>query len=848
MIAMITIGIILLASLMLQLKQPRSKEKQLAALLPISKIEGDCIISKAGDITFCFELTLPEIFSLATEEYEALHHVWGRAIRVLPTGTVIHKQDWYLQDEYKADFEGNDEKTFLGRSAERFFHGRPILTHKSYLFITRKATGRKPSNSAISNLLRPAMFPAEVVKGQALFEFQDRVGQFERLLSEGGFIQPRRMNAAELSGDSQKAGLLERYCFLLSETDAPVMEDITFKPEWKIGDKYCQMYTLADVEDLPGMCGPRITYDKYSTDRTKFAIGFAAPCGLLLPCNHIYNQVLVLEDPQKTMKKLETKRRRLQSLSAYSRENAISRDATNDFLNEAISQSRLPVRAHYNLIAWTADRHQLKELRNQASSSLAQLDANPREEIKGAPQLYWSSLPGNSADIPDNELFDTFLEQASCFFTQETCYRDSPSPVGIRLVDRQTGAPVHFDLSDWGVKTGLLSNRNKFIVGASGSGKSLLCNALIKSYLEQGSHAVIIDVGNSYQGLCQLMGGYYFSYTEENPIKFNPFFISDGDVLDTERRESIKTLLIALWKRENESYKQSEYVALSNALVGYFEKLAAEPSLFPCFNTFYEYLQGEFMDTLRRQNVKEKEFDVDNFLYVMQPYYKGGEFDFLLNAEENLDLLKTPLIIFELDNIKEHPVLLSVTTLIVMQLFISKMRKLKGVRKIIVIEEAWKAIATSGMANFIKYLYKTVRKYFGEAWCVSQEIGDLINSPIIRDAIINNADCKILLDMKKFVNKFDAIQAAMGMSDKGKMMVLSLNRANDSKRKYREFYVDFSGQYMKVFGYEPSPYEYYCFTTEEREKLLVQQYTAAHNGDMRLGIKALVADLEAQKN
>jgi conjugation system TraG family ATPase len=412
-------------------------------------------------------------------------------------------------------------------------------------------------------------------------------------------------------------------------------------------------------------------------------------------------------------------------------------------------------------------------------------------------------------------------------------------------VDRLSGHPVHVDLSDEPMAKGLVSNRNKAVFGGSGSGKSMFMNHLHRSYYEQGAHIVIVDVGGSYKGLCDLLGGYYFTYDEKKPIAFNPFYLADGEVRDTEKKESIKTLLLALWKKDDEQFRRSEYVALSNALTGYFDHLGEHPDIFPCFNTFYEFLQGSFVAILEADKVKEKDFDVDNFLYVLRPYYKGGEFDYLLNATANLDVLQQRFIVFELDNIKDHPILFPVVTLIIMELFISKMRKLKGVRKVITIEEAWKAIAKAGMAEFLKYLYKTVRKFFGEAIVVSQEVDDIVSSPIIKDAILNNADCKILLDVRKFQNKFDALQATLGMSDKGKTMVLSLNKANDPKRKYRELFVDLGGMSMKVYGFEPSPEEYYAYSTEEKEKVKVMEY-AARYGSIRKGIQMLIQDLQHQ--
>ncbi len=846
MIFVLIISVILLAAVFLHFREQRSRTKYLDQQLPIAKVEQDIIISKQGDITVVFELQLPEVFTLSSEELEALHHVWVRALKILPPGTIVHKQDWYQQAKYEPYVNETEEQTFLNTASDRFFDGRKTLDHSCYLMITRRAPGRKLSNSAFNNLLRPHLSPVNVEKGDKYHEFLDKLGQFERLLCDGSFIQPRRLTTDEIVGTANRTGLLERYSFLLQEGDIPQIRELSFKPEFKIGENYCQLYSIADVEDLPNLVGSRITYDRFSTDKTKFAVSFAASVGQLLPCNHIYNQFIQIEDVQKTMKKMEAKRRRLQSLSAYSRENAIARDATNDFLNETISFSRLPVKAHFNLMAWTTDPGQLKELRNSVSSGIAQMDANPREEIKGASALYWASMPGNAADLPYNECFDTFAEQATCFFTQETSYRDSVSSFGLRLVDRQMGRPLWVDISDMPMRKGLISNRNKVVAGGSGAGKSLFMNHLLRSYVEQGAHAVIIDIGHSYQGLCNLLGGYYFTYTEDNPIRFNPFFISDGDVLDTEKRESIKTLLLALWKRDDELYKRSEYVALSNAIHLYFEKLEKDASIFPCFDSFYEFLDNEYRSVLSKEKVKEKEFDIDNFLYVLRPYYKDNEFGYLLNAKENLDMLQQRLIVFEIDAIKDNQILFPVTTLVVMSLFISKMRKLKGVRKVIVIEEAWKAIAKAGMADFIKYLYKTVRKFFGEAIVVTQEIDDVISSPIIKEAILNNADCKILLDMRKFANKFDQIQNVLGMPDKGKMMVLSLNKSNDPNRRYRELYIELGGQHMRVYGYEPSPEEYYAYTTEEKEKVLVQEYAARFNGDVRKGIKALLIDLKSK--
>ena len=821
--------------------------REAASLLPIYKVERDCILSMQGDMTVAYRLELPEIFSLSDQDYQAYHQAWVKAIRPLPAGSVFHKQDWFTRDSYKASFSGpesGEPLSFLSLSSERFFNEREFLAHQCYVFLTRKPESRKASTSAYSNLLRRSVVPPESIDERWCMDFLDAAGQFARILSDSGFISLSRLLDDELAGTATRAGILERYCFLLGEDSQPVIRDIRLKPEISIGDKQLKLFSLSAADDLPNLCGSRINYDKYSSDRTKFSVGFASPLGQLLDCDHLYNQYVFIGDPDQRIKQLEAKKLRLQSLSGYSRENAVSRDAVNDYLNEAIASGRLPVKAHFNVMAWSEDPKQALDLKNKVFSAMAQLDARPKQESAGQAQIWFAGLPGNAADFPMNDTFDTFLEQATCFFNLETGYRSSVSPFGIRLGDRLTGKPVHVDISDEPMRRGWITNRSKFICSPSGAGKSFLTNHIMRAYYEQGAHVVIVDIGHSYKGQCRLNGGYYFTYSEQEPIRFNPFFLGPGEVMDTEKRESIKTLLLALWKKDDEPYRRSEYVAISGALIGYYGHLERHPEVFACFNTFYEYLMEEYQQVLENGKVKEKDFDISNFLYVLNPYYRGGEFDYLLNATENLDLLHERFVVFELDNLKDHPILFPVATLVIMEMILGKMRKLKGIRKVVLIEEAWKAIAKEGMAEYVQYLFKTMRKFFGEPIVVTQEIEDVISSPVVKNAIINNSDCKILLDQSKYQNKFEQLQQLLGLTEKDKALILSANKANDPKRKYKEATIVLGSGHTKVYRVEVSLEEYYTYTTEEKEKVLVEEYSQRY-GSMRKGIAALAADIRA---
>ena len=828
------------------------KTSTLESKFPLLKVENHCIVSKFADITAAYRVTLPELFTLTAEEYEALHGAWLKALKVLPDYTVVHKQDFFIEERYETLNDGS-ERSFLARSYERHFNERPYLRHTCYLFVTKTTPERMRQTSASSVLCRGFIVPREMRGTDAVTRFLEAAEQMERILNDSGLVRVERLTEAEIVGTADDAGLLARY-FALSDERLPVVnEDIRLDPgTMRIGDKYLSMHTLSDLDVLPQSVATDFRYERLSTDRSDCRLSFAAPVGLLLSCNHVYNQVIFLDDHDETLKRLEASARNMNSLAAYSRSNAINREWVEMYLNEAHSQGLRSVRCHCNVMAWAESEAELKRIRNDVGSQLALMGCTPHHDTVDMPVLFWAAIPGNEADFPAEESFYTFLDQALCLFNGETNYRSSLSPFGIKMSDRLSGIPIHLDISDLPMKRGVITNRNKFILGPSGSGKSYLTNHLVRQYWEQGAHILLVDTGNSYQGLCSLIhaktkgrDGVYFTYTEEAPIAFNPFYVEDG-VYDVEKRESLKTLLLTLWKRESEEPTRSEEVALSNAVNLYLSKLRADRSIVPSFDTFYEFVETDYRRLLEQKRVREKDFDLENFLNVLEPYYKGGEYDYLLNSDKQLDLLDKRFIVFELDNISSNRTLLPVVTLIIMETFISKMRRLKGVRKMILIEECWKALTSANMSAYIRYLFKTVRKYFGEAVVVTQEVDDIISSPIVKESIINNADCKILLDQRKYLSKFDGIQRLLGLTDKERAQILSINLSNDPKRRYKEVWIGLGGVQSAVYATETSVEEYLTYTTEESEKMQVMELAGKLGGDIEAAIQQLARERETK--
>ena len=771
---------------------------------------------------------------------------------MLPNYSILHKQDIFITEKYEPDIR-RDELSFLSRSFERHFNERPYLHHACYLFLTKTTKERSRQQSNWNTLCRGFLVPKEIRDKETVERFMEAVGQFESIVNDSGLVRLERLTTEEITGTENEPGIIERY-LTLSADGTTMLQDMQLNPdEMRIGDKRLCLHTLSDLDDLPGKVRTDGRYERLSTDRSDCRLSYAAPVGVMLPCDHIYNQWIFIDDSNENLSRFEKMAKNMQSLSRYSRSNQINKEWLDEYLNEAHTNGLQSVRCHCNIIAWAENGNELRRVKNDVGSALALMECTPHHNTTDLPALYWAGIPGNEADFPAEETFYTFTGQALCFFTAETCYRNSLSPFGIRMVDRLTGKPVFLDISDLPMKKGIVTNRNKFILGPSGSGKSFFTNHLVRQYWEQGTHILLVDTGNSYKGLCDLIhqktggdDGIYFTYKENDPISFNPFFTEDYQY-DIEKRDSIKTLILTLWKREDEPPRRSEEVALSNAVSLYIEKIKKNRKIKPNFNSFYDFVRKDYRKILADKNVREKDFDVDGFLNVLEPYYKNGEYGYLLNSDKELDLLNKRFIVFELDVVKDNPILFPVVTIIIMETFINKMRRLQGIRKMILIEEAWKAIAKEGMANYIRYLFKTVRKFYGEAVVVTQEVDDIISSPVVKETIINNSDCKILLDQRKYQNKFDQIQNLLGLTDKERSQILSINLANAANRLYKEVWIGLGGTQSAVYATEVSAEEYLCYTTEETEKLELTRLTEKLGGNIELAIKQL-AESKRQEN
>ncbi|GAB3179627.1 TraG family conjugative transposon ATPase [Telluribacter humicola] len=828
----------------------KEKIKRFEDLYPIFRVEESTgvIVSVDGDLTVAFEVTHPEIFTSSDGEIDLLTEAYLGAIKSLPVGYILHKQDWYLSYAYEPDLHSPAVRkgNFVARDNELHFAERPYLRHKAYLYLTRPsqpggASGRKTSRH--SSLLKRHLVPKDLLQQTTWDGFLDICSQFEYLLNGSGRIHVRRLPHGDIIGTETATGLLENYASL-SFHDRSLYELATSDDgSLQVGGQTAYTYIISELQAFPPTLSNSLIFEPYSSERFGIPVSTGAFLGLGLSFNHLYNQVIQIEDREVLSKRLVAEIKRHHSFSEWEKSNQVSMGYKDEYLLEMEKNARVAVKAHFNVMVWARDRETAESYRSTTASALSNLGFTPRLARHDVSTLYWSCIPGNIAELGRDNWLTCFAEEALCLLALEGNYNDAPfSQSGIRMTDR-FGSPRMVDLFDEPLRKGAISNRNTFIVGPSGSGKSFFTNNMVYYLLTAGMHVSIVDVGHSYRRLCDVMGGRYITYEKENPISFNPFYYQNLTPRE-EDEDALSELLLSLWKTDNERVTNAELTTIRDIIHNYYRSLRSERKgnsrIFPCFDTFYDYTRHSYPDVFALNGGREgKEFDLMNFLYCLKPYYRDGQYGFLLNSRQNIDLMDLPFVIYELDNIKDHPVLFPVTTIMIMNTYVQKLFSLKGVIKVLIIEEAWKALTKEKFSNFLRWASKTVRKHDGALVVVTQELDDLVGNEVVKDAIINNADIKVLLDQKNYENRFSEIEALLGLSPKQSALVQSVNRSLDHRRPpYREACVMLR-DLTKVYGIEVSPTAYAAFTTRKSEVEQIEKLaTQVYGGNIEKAIRA----------
>ncbi len=811
------------------------KSKFEALYSGIEEVNGYSVLYTAkGECSAVIEIQNGvEQYSADIDAYYAYNEFITSVINIVGEGYAIQKQDIFSKQVFNKKLSGEEE--YLSREYFNYFNGREYTDIKTYLIITQE--------------IKKGFFKYDKKKWK---EFHQKIEKIKDLFSSRKYI-------FKLLNKKEVEEYLYRYLAIEFQKENFSLDNIKVTDtSMNMGDKQLRCMSLVDVDvvNLPSEVTPFIV-DGMPMDKMSFLASVPnTECV-------IYNQVIIVPPQRVENARLTKKRNRHMSMPDPS--NLLSAKDIDNVQEQIAKSGKILVYTHYNVIVCTKDK--IDQSCNYIENILDRQGISVSKGSYNQLELFINSFPGNSYSLnSDYDRFLTLHDAAICLMYKEYRNSDEDTPLKVYYTDRQ-GVPVAIDISGKEGKNVLTTNSNFFSIGPSGSGKSFHMNTVVRQLREQNTDIVMVDTGNSYEGVCNYFNGTYIAYTDEKPITMNPFKISK-DEYNIEKIDFLKSLIFLLWKGADGEVSQvedrfvgiliSEYYSnyfgsdLEDSLQSLFDSVkesamddgkSESEAVFMAkqkvsegqrmtsdrsyvierlnFNSFYEFA-CERIPTLS----KEKGVDIDfkQFKFLLEAFYIGGEFEKTLNDDFDNSLFNEQFIVFEIDAIKDNKILFPIVTLIIMDVFIQKMR-LKKNRKALIIEEAWKAIATPVMAERIKYLYKTVRKFWGIVGVVTQELGDIIGNQIVKDAIINNSEITILLDQSKFKERYEEIATLLGLNEVECNKIWTINNlANkDNRAFFREVYIR-RGLKGQVYGVEEPPHCYITYTTERKEKDLFKEY------------------------
>lgn len=814
----------------------------------VEDIDGVGVLyTKTGEFSAILAMQNPvQKYCADINEYGSFSNLMTSLMATLGEGYAIHKQDILTRKNFHSCDEGNKE--FLSRSYFKYFEGREYKDCTTYITITQE---NKKSR----------LFSYD---GKKWKDFLVKVGKVRDQLRDRG------INSKFLTAKEAKF-FVDQY--LAQDYTSEHVSLNNFKvgeEQIGVGERKFKIYSLVDVDSivLPTLVRP---YTNIEVNNICMPVDLLALIDNVPEAKSVvFNQVVFLPSQKQEMSKLAKKKNRHSSLPNPSNQIAVD-DITR--VEELVArESKQLVHCHFNLVVTVDKDADIQKCTNYLENAFGRIGIQISQRAYNQLELFVGSFPGNCYSM--NKDYDRFLtlgDAAGCLMYKEKLPKSEDTPLKVYYTDRQ-GVPVAIDISGKEGKKKLTDNSNFFCLGPSGSGKSFHMNSVVRQLWEQNTDVVMVDTGNSYEGLCEYVGGKYISYTEEHPITMNPFKIQRQE-LNVEKMDFLKNLVMLIWKGNAAIPSKIEELLIEQVIKEYYEayfmgfkgysktQIEALHKKFLIetategkptdtnedveeriwskikdmedrrkalvvdelsFNTFFEYSTARLPYICSENRITG--IDMSSYNFSMSEFYRGGTYERTLNENIDSSLFDETFIVFEIDTIKDNKTLFPLVTLIIMDVFIQKMR-IKKNRKVLVIEEAWKAVASPMMAEYIKYLYKTARKFWAMVGVVTQELQDIIGSPIVKEAIINNSDITILLDQGKFKERFDDIKAVLGLTDVECSKIFTINRLENKEGRsfFREVFIR-RGLVSDVYGVEEPRECYMTYTTERAEKEALKLY------------------------
>ena len=825
------------------------------------------LYTKTGEYSAVLKIENPvQKYSADIDSYYDFTHLFSALAQTLGEGYALHKQDIFVRKQFANEPEHNQE--FLSASYFRYFNGRPYTDSLCYLTITQEAK-------------KSRLFSYDSKKWR---DFLVKIYKVRDLLRDSG-VQVKFLNKAEASE------YVDRY-FAMNFKDRTVsMTNVKADDETvSMGDKRCKVYSLVDVDcaALPSLIRP---YTNIEVNNTEMPVDLVSVVDNIPNAETVvYNQIIFLPSQKRELALLDKKKNRHASIPNPSNQMAV--EDIKQVQDVIARESKLLVYTHFNMVVGVPADTDLQKCTNHLENAFGRMGIHISKRAYNQLELFVSSFPGNCYSL--NEEYDRFLtlsDAAVCLMYKERVQHSEETPIKIYYTDRQ-GVPVAIDITGKEGKNKLTDNSNFFCLGPSGSGKSFHMNSVVRQLHEQGTDVVMVDTGNSYEGLCEYLGGKYISYTEERPITMNPFRINREEY-NIEKIDFLKNLILMIWKGSDSQIPEIEFRIVEQIIIDYYdayfngftrytdeqrevllknlfaaasrknpnkpprevdemvrkqiEVLEARRAALKVselnFNSFFDYSFDRLEQICTENDITTISYST--YSTMLQPFYKGGAYEKILNETVDSALFDETFIVFEVDAIKENKKLFPIVTLIIMDVFLQKMR-IKKNRKVLVIEEAWKAIASPLMAEYIKFMYKTARKFWASVGVVTQEIQDIIGSEIVKEAIINNSDVVMLLDQSKFKERFDEIRKILGLTEVDCKKIFTINRLEnkDGRSFFREVFIR-RGTTSGVYGVE-EPHEcYMTYTTERAEKEALKLYKKELRCSHQEAIEAYCRDWDA---
>ena len=806
------------------------------------------LYTKTGEYSAVLKIENPvQKYCADIDSYYEFTQLFTALAQTLGEGYALHKQDIFVRRRFAEETGGDRE--FLSEAYFRYFEGRPYTDSMCYLTVTQEAK-------------KSRLFSYD---GKKWRDFLVKIRKVHDQLRDGG-VQARFLNKAEASEYVDRYFAMDFKNRIVSMTNFRADEDTV-----SMGGKRCKVYSLVDVDyaALPSLIRP---YTNIEVNNTEMPVDLVSVIDNIPNADTVvYNQVIFLPNQKRELSLLDKKKNRHASIPNPNNQMAVE-DISR--VQEVIArESKQLVYTHFNMMVAVDADTDLQKCTNHLENAFGRMGIHISKHAYNQLELFVGSFPGNCYAL--SEEYDRFLtlsDAAICLMYKERVQHSEETPLKIYYTDRQ-GVPVAIDITGKEGKNKLTDNSNFFCLGPSGSGKSFHMNSVVRQLHEQGTDVVMVDTGNSYEGLCEYLGGKYISYTEKNPITMNPFRINRAE-LNVEKTGFLKNLVLLIWKGSQGTVTKTEERLIEQVITEYYDtyfngfdgftplqredlhkslvidernrgdrrdesaqdraerieeiidemehrrkELKVEEL---SFNSFYEYSVQRIPDICDENRISG--IDLSTYRYMMKDFYRGGNHEKTLNENMDSSLFDETFIVFEIDSIKDDPLLFPLVTLIIMDVFLQKMR-IKTNRKVLVIEEAWKAIASPLMAEYIKFMYKTARKFWASVGVVTQEIQDIIGSEIVKEAIVNNSDVVMLLDQNKFKERFDSIKAILGLTDVDCKKIFTINRLDNKEGRsfFREVFIR-RGSTSGVYGVEEPRECYMTYTTERAEKEALKLY------------------------